>query len=120
MTDDFFDPDDYTDPRMARALRLAQARPSRFAEPDPDDQLGYTVATELQLCRAVQTAHETLLALLDVIERITDPIPEVVKFGYTVWPLLQAYGLRDEHASVLLSEDFVAAVQPINDQRAGG
>lgn len=65
----------------------------------------------------VQVHHESLVALLGDLERIHDLPPEVAAFCRSIWPLLQAYGLRDHHGSTMSLADFPG--RPVNDIRNG-
>lgn len=71
----------------------------------------------IDLIKAVQTHHESLVALLGDLERIHNLPPEVTAFRRSIWPLLQAYGLRDHHGSPMSLADFPG--RPVNDIRNG-
>lgn len=80
-----------------------------------------------RLFATVQTHHEAMARLLDVLE----DVPESVRPGdaalraardlaRTIWPVLQFYGLRNDHGSAMTAEDFGAGHLVVNDVRERG
>lgn len=73
-----------------------------------------------RLFTAIQSHHESLVRLLDELEGIGDELPPDVRaLARAIWSVLSAYGLRDDHGSVMTAEDFDAQRPPTNDVRAG-